>query len=62
MYSRSIKDAIRAISFDSMIILGKLDKLGSVGRLINWKNVWNSKPFNGINANPIFNAEKELFW
>lgn len=58
MYQKSIDDAIRAFSFDSMIVLQKIRKLGSYGRWINWKNVWNTYPFNRIDISQVFNAKR----
>ena len=58
MYQENIDDAIRAFSFDSMIVLQKIRKLRSCGRWINWKNVWNTYPFNRIDISQVFNAKR----
>lgn len=58
MYQENIDDVIRAFSFDSMIVLQKIRKLGSCGRWINWKNVWNTYPFNRIDISKVFNAKR----
>lgn len=59
MYGEQIVDAIKAISFDSMITLQKMSKIKSKGRLINWENVWKMYPFNMVNISPVFNAKAE---
>lgn len=59
MFEECIEDAIKAISFDSMMVLNKLSKISSCGRWINWDNVWNSYPLNRINILPVMNAKKE---
>lgn len=56
MHEEQIGDAIKAISFESMITLQKMSKMKSEGRLINWKNVWKMYPFNMVNISPVFNA------
>lgn len=63
MYEECIGNAIKAISFDSMIVLQKMGKMESVGRLINWKKVWECYPFNIIDISPVFwaKAESDMF-
>ncbi|EOS21337.1 hypothetical protein C806_04500 [Lachnospiraceae bacterium 3-1] len=58
MYQKNIDDAINAFSFESMIVLKKIRKLGSRGRCINWENVWNTYPFNRINISQVFHAKR----
>lgn len=58
MYQKNIDDAIKAFSFDSMIVLQKIRKLGSCGRWINWENVWNTDPFNRIDISQVFHAKR----
>ena len=58
MYQKNIDDAINAFSFESMIVLKIIRKLGSRGRCINWENVWNTYPFNRINISQVFHAKR----
>ena len=59
MFEENIRDAIKAFSFDSMMVLHKLSKMPSCGKWIKWENVWSSYPFNRINISPVLNAKKE---
>ena len=53
MYGENIVDFIVALSYESMITLGKIGKMDSKGVLIDWEKVWETYPFNIIDINPI---------
>ena len=62
MHGVIVHDAIKAIPFESMIILQKLNKIGSRGKLINWEKVWDCYPMNEIQSTSLSKIYRNNYW